>query len=179
MQYNFGRVIPDEEIKATKEATNETNEVTKETTNEIKAKNEVVAIKVKADSTKTEAAAVKVDVPVTNTDETPTEPVEDNDKSKLPLWRAALKQKKEAEIKRRDEEQKKSVSHYLCVVYQIQNPFPNIFGGQLELFFQNFCLKLGVAFCFLIITLESQLASYVAILSIYKGPVNVLIIIIV
>jgi len=58
-----------------------------------------------------------LDVPVTKKVETPTEPVEE-DKQKLPLWRAVLKQKKEAEIKKRDEEQKKLVSNALCIKFQ-------------------------------------------------------------
>ena len=52
----------------------------------------------------------KTDVPVANTAPAPTESVED--KPKLPLWKAALKQRKEAEVKKKDEEQKKLVSNY-------------------------------------------------------------------
>lgn len=56
-----------------------------------------------------EEAAIKVDAGVKNTASSPTEPVED-DEPKLPLWKVALKQKKEAEMKKREEEEKKLVS---------------------------------------------------------------------
>ena len=52
----------------------------------------------------------KTDIPVVNT---VTEPVED--KPKLPLWKAALKQRKEVEVKKKDEEQKKLVSNHFSI----------------------------------------------------------------
>ena len=142
-QCNFGRVIPDEEVQATKEATNEiTNSKnstnTKKSTNTRKSTNaretvnetvvttkegiatngelaatdmETAAISVEITATGMETTATSINVPVTNTAETPpTEPVED-DRPKLPLWKAALQQRKEAEVKKRDEEQKKLVSN--------------------------------------------------------------------
>lgn len=92
LQCNFGRVIPDDEIKATKTATNETDATNTEPT-----------------TTNLEPAVTVTSAPVTNTIESPVE----DDKPKLPLWRAALKQKKEAEVKQKDEEQRKSVSSFL------------------------------------------------------------------
>ena len=53
----------------------------------------------------------KTDIPLANT-ATSTGPVED--KPKIPPWQAALKQRKEAEIKKKDEEQKKLVSSQSC-----------------------------------------------------------------
>ena len=60
-----------------------------------------------------EKAATKIATSVTNTHtaETPTESDEDI-KPKLPLWKAALKQRKEAEAKKKDEEEKRLVSNY-------------------------------------------------------------------
>ena len=78
---------------------------------------EPAAIKVELSTTNVEPAATdavtKTDVPVANTAPAQTEPVED-DKPKLPLWKAALKQRKEAEVKKKDEEQKKLVSNHFC-----------------------------------------------------------------
>lgn len=136
MQCNFGRVIPNEEVQATKEATNEITNTknstntktstntrkstnTRETANEtaittkesIATNGELAATDVETAATGVETATTGINVPVMNTAETPpTEPVED-DRPKLPLWKAALQQRKEAEVKKRDEEQKKLVSN--------------------------------------------------------------------
>ena len=109
-------------MKATSKTKETAKETAKETTNKTTngATKQTIVIEVKAE---TEAAATKLDVPVVNTVETPTEPDEDDDKPKLPPWRTAMKQKKEAEIKRRDEEQRKLVSHLLCCAIKFTNSF--------------------------------------------------------
>lgn len=106
LQCNFGRVIPDEEIKAMKEATNE-------------ASNKTVATTVEP-ATKTTATPEPCISTANTAAKTPTEPVED-DKPKLPLWKAALKQKKEAEVKKQEEEKKKQVSFPSCYPMHFQN----------------------------------------------------------
>ena len=83
-------------------------------TNEVENSNgKLVAASRKPVEANVEKAATKIATSVTNTHtaETPTEPDEDN-KPKLPLWKAALKQRKEAEAKKKDEEEKRLVSNY-------------------------------------------------------------------
>lgn len=71
---------------------------------------EVIAANGEPAATEVETAATKISAPITKKAETPTEPDED-DRPKLPLWKAALKQKKEAETRKKEEEQKKLVSN--------------------------------------------------------------------
>jgi len=55
------------------------------------------------------------EVPEPETNQTPSVHEPDTSGPKVPLWKAALKQKKEAQEKKETEEQKRMVSIYSCI----------------------------------------------------------------
>lgn len=133
-QCNFGRVIPDEEMKDT------LKEVKSEVENKIVAKNgKPISTDGEPTGMDVETVTTKTGALMTNT----TEPV-GNDKPKLPLWKAALKQKKEAEVKQKDDKHKKLVSNVTWQLYANFTHQQNC-KFQISQISKNFCQHLATA----------------------------------